>query len=319
MKKMLKIILMVTGFGILSIILLIIIVLTVVAKRPFVPDHYTETVKTGGVLEGKYISMGDHEVSYMESSAMMSFKKYEIFYPADISDINRKLPVVVFVNGTGAVGSKYQALQKHLASWGFITVATEEEHAWNGFSAEMSVRYLELLNEYDGEVNGTDNALRGKIDLEKIGITGHSQGGFGVVNAITEQRHAASYKAAVILSCSDTKSGNLFQWEADDTLIQAPTMIMGSTGNTDSVIASLEGLQKLYDNIPSNVTKVLARRNDADHGEMLYYADGYVTAWFRYYLADDMEAGSAFFEKNAEILSNPLYQDIKIEMSSEQK
>ncbi len=315
MKKILKIV----GFCILAIILLIVILLTILAKRPFVPNNYTETVKTGGVLEAKYISMGDHEVSYMESSAMMSFKKYEIYYPTDVSDMDSKLPVVIFVNGTGAVGSKYQALQKHLASWGFITVATEEEYAWNGFSAEMSVRYLELLNEYDGEINGTGNALRGKIDLDKIGITGHSQGGFGVVNAITEQRHASSYKAAVILSCGDTKGENLFQWEADDTLVKTPTMIMGSTGNTDSVIASLKGLQGLYDSIPSDVTKVLARRNDADHGEMLYYADGYVTAWFMYYLADDVEAGNAFFSKNVEILSNPLYQDIKIEMSSGQK
>jgi hypothetical protein len=96
-------------------------------------------------------------------------------------------------------------------------------------------------------------------------------------------------------------------------------MIMGSTGKTDSVIASLKGLQGLYDGIPNNVTKVLARRNNADHGEMLYYADGYVTAWSRYYLADDVEASNVFFTKNAEILSNPLYQDIKIEMSSGQK
>ena len=319
MKKMLKVILMTIGFGILAIIMLVIILLIILAKRPMVPDNYTEIVKTGGALEAKYIAMGEHEVSYMESSALMSFKKYEIFYPTDISDIDSKLPVVIFVNGTGVVGSKYQVLQKHLASWGFITVATEEEHAWNGFSAEMSVRYLEILNEYDGEVNGKDNVFRSKIDLDKIGITGHSQGGFGVVNAITEQRHAASYKAAVILSCSDTKIANAFQWEADNTLIKTPTMIMGSTGNTDSMIASLEGLQGLYDNIPNNVTKLLARRNDADHGEMLYYADGYVTAWFLYYLANDAEAGKVFFEEDAEILSHPLYQDTKIERSSVQK
>lgn len=315
MKKLLKI----SGLIILVFILLIVILIVLLAKRPFVPDDYTKTVKTDGSIESKYISMGEHEVSYLESTAMMSFKKYEIFYPADISEIDGKFPVVIFVNGTGAVGSKYQALQKHLASWGFITVATEEEYAWNGFSAEMSVRYLELLNEYEGDVNGSDNVFLDKIDIERIGITGHSQGGFGVVNAITTQKHASSYKAAVILSCGDTSSENLFQWEADSTLIKTPTMIMGSTGNTDSMIASLESLQNLYDSIPSDVTKVIARRNDADHGEMLYFADGYVTAWFMYYLADDVEAGNAFFSNDAEILDNSLYQDLKIEILSEQK
>ncbi|WP_238799299.1 poly(ethylene terephthalate) hydrolase family protein [Paenibacillus sp. EKM211P] len=307
MKKMLKI----TGCIIFIIAVLIAALLIYLANNPAVPNNYTETVKTGGELEAKYIAMGEHEVSYFESAAMMSFKKYEIFFPADISEMNRSLPVVVFVNGTGITGSKYQALQKHLASWGFITIATEEEYAWNGFSAEMSVRYLELLNEYKDKINGGDNVFYKKIDLDHIGITGHSQGGIGVINAITDQKHSDIYKAAVMLSSAKTVMSEALQWTSDPTLIKAPTMIIGSTGNTDEQIAPLESLQKLYNDIPNNVTKVMARRNDADHGQMLYYADGYVTAWFMYYLNGDTEAGNAFFGVNAEILSNANLQDIK--------
>ena len=118
------------------------------------------------------------------------------------------------------------------------------------------------------------------------------------------------YKAAVILSCGNTDFSAAFQWAFDDTLIQTPTMILGSTGNTDSKIASLESLQKLYHNIPNNVTKLLARRNDADHGEMLYYGDGYVTAWFMYYLQGDEKAGEAFFGVDAEIFDNVNWQDV---------
>ncbi|MDN4085398.1 poly(ethylene terephthalate) hydrolase family protein [Paenibacillus polymyxa] len=307
MKKMLKI----TGCIIFIIAVLIAALLIYLANNPAVPNNYTETVKTGGELEAKYIAMGEHEVNYFESAAMMSFKKYEIFYPADISEMNRSLPVVVFVNGTGITGSKYQALQKHLASWGFITIATEEEYAWNGFSAEVSVRYLELLNEYKDKINGGDNVFYKKIDLDHIGITGHSQGGIGVINAITDQKHSDIYKAAVMLSSAKTVMSEALQWTSDPTLIKAPTMIIGSTGNTDEQIAPLESLQKLYNDIPNNVTKVMARRNDADHGQMLYYADGYVTAWFMYYLNGDTEAGNAFFGENAEILSNANFQDIK--------
>lgn len=87
-------------------------------------------VATGGDIEAKYLAIGAHEVSYYESAAMPFFKKYEIFYPSDISEISGPLPVVVFVNGSGALGSKYQALQKHMASWGFITITTEEEHVF---------------------------------------------------------------------------------------------------------------------------------------------------------------------------------------------
>ena len=45
---------------------------------------------------------------------------------------------------------------------------------------------------------------------------------------------------------------------------------------------------------------------------MLRYADGYMTAWFMYYLRGDTEAGQAFFGENAEILFNENWQDIKI-------
>lgn len=56
----------------------------------------------------------------------------------------------------------------------------------------------------------------------------------------------------------------------------------------------------------------MARRVGKDHGDMLRYADGYMTAWFMYYLRGDTEAGQAFFGENAEILFNENWQDIKI-------
>lgn len=47
----------------------------------------------------------------------------------------------------------------------------------------------------------------------------------------------------------------------------------------------------------------------ADHSDMLYSADGYVTAWFMYWLQGDEQAGKAFFGETAELLQNPLYQN----------
>lgn len=305
------------GWKIVAIILIIIVMVIlmlkgcghILSKIPSVPDDYVRKVQTDGDIEAKYLAMGSHDTEYYEAGAMMSFQKFEIYYPKDIENMD-KLPVVVFVNGTGVKASKYPALQKHLASWGFITIATEEEYAWNGFSAEMSVRYLELLNQY--QEDGKENIFYGKIDMDKIGITGHSQGGIGVINAITEQKHSSIYKAAVILSSTETDMAKAFLWESDSSLIHTNAMMITSTGQTDSNISPLKSMQKIYDNITDDVEKVLARRNDCDHGEMLYYADGYVTAWFMYYLKGDTEAGNAFFGENAEINSNPLYQDVLV-------
>lgn len=281
------------------------------SKIPSVSEDYVSKVQTGGDIEAKYLKMGSHEVDYYEAAAMMSFQKFELYYPKDIASMD-KLPVVVFVNGTGVKGSKYSALQKHLASWGFITIATEEEHAWNGFSAEMCIRYLETLNTY--QEDGKENAFYGKIDMDNIGITGHSQGGIGVINAVTDQKHSDVYKAAVILSSTETDIAKAFLWESDSSLIHANTLMLASTGQTDSKIAPLENIQKTYQDIPDDVIKVMARRNDCDHGEMLYYADGYVTAWFMWQLQEDMYAASAFTGDEPEIMRNSLYQDQLIDL-----
>ena len=35
---------------------------------------------------------------------------------------------------------------KHLASCGFVVMATEEEYSWNGFGAEMCLRFAIKMN-----------------------------------------------------------------------------------------------------------------------------------------------------------------------------
>ena len=53
----------------------------------------------------------------------------------------------------------------------------------------------------------------------------------------------------------------------------------------------------------------MMRRKECDHGQMLYFADGYVTAWFMWLLQNDKEAAKAFVGEKPELLTNPLYQD----------
>ncbi len=278
------------------------------SKIPMVPNDYVTKVKTSGDIEKKYLANGKYEVEYYETKSVSSLKKFEVYYPKDIEKMG-KLPVVVFVNGTGVLGSKYSSLQKHLTSWGFITIATEEEHSFSGFSAEMSIRYLKFVNEYEDEKN--EIKFKEHIDFDKIGITGHSQGGIGVINALTTQKNRNLYKVAVILSSTETDMAKALLWDSDASLIKTNTLLISSTGETDSKISPLENLQITYNNI-EGVSKVLARRNDCDHGEMLYYADGYVTAWFMYYLQNDHEA-NAFFGENPEMKNNALYQDFQSE------
>ncbi|MFZ1758958.1 MAG: hypothetical protein WAX68_03205 [Streptococcus suis] len=46
---------------------------------------------------------------------------------------------MILSNSTGVRASKYAAVLKHLAFWGFIVIGTEEEYSWNRFSSETSL------------------------------------------------------------------------------------------------------------------------------------------------------------------------------------
>ena len=308
MKKVLKVI----GIIILLLGVLIAVLFHFISKSPSVPENYTDTVKTGGEIEAKYLAMGSYEVEHLESATVSSLEKFEVYYPKDIYNLG-KVPVVIFLNGTGTPASKYPALQEHLASWGFITIANEENNSFYGEGVELSIRYLLFADTYSS--NDDESPLKGHIDFDNIGVTGHSQGGIAVINGITIHPHSDMIKAAVMLSSTETDMAKAFLWDSDSSLIHADTMMIGSTGQTDSAISPLESMQKTYENITDDVIKVLARRNDCDHGEMLYYADGYVTAWFMYFLQGDEEAGKAFFGDNPEISANEFYQDIMINVT----
>lgn len=307
MKKVLKVI----GVIILLLVVLIAVLFHFVSKRPSVPENYTDTVKTGGEIEAKYLAMGSYEVEHLESATVSSLEKFEVYYPKDIYNLG-KVPVVIFLNGTGTPASKYPALQEHLASWGFITIANEENNSFYGEGVELSIRYLLFTDSYSS--NEDESPLKGHIDFDNIGVTGHSQGGIGVINGITIHPHSDMIKAAVMLSSTETDMAKALLWDSDSSLIHANTLMIGSTGQTDSAISPLESMQKTYDNISDDVAKVLARRNDCDHGEMLYFADGYVTAWFMFFLQGDEIAGKAFTGEYPEFMLNELYTDQMIQI-----
>ena len=78
---------------------------------------------------------------------------------------------------------------KHLASWGFIVMATEVDNSWNGVSSEMCLRTIIKFNETETIEGWESNPFYGRVNIDNIGVSGHSQGGVGVINAATENKH----------------------------------------------------------------------------------------------------------------------------------
>lgn len=299
--------------GIIILSFLIIVLFIWNGTKPVVSNGYYKKITTDGEMDSKYLMNGMYEVSYFEQNVMENYKKYEIWYPSEMIDTNRKYPVIIINNGTGVKASKCKASWKRLASWGFIVVANEEEYSWNGFSAEMSLKFLLKLNENQTYGDIQNNPFYNKVDVNNIGISGHSQGGVGTVNAITNSEHSSLYKAAFVASIPNELLAYGLEWEYDASKITIPFFMVAGTGKVDSeTILSVEGMKQIFEEITESDMKVMARRNDADHGNMLTYADGYMTAWFKWHLQNDMEASKVFIGENAELINNELYQDQQI-------
>lgn len=307
LRKVLKIV----GIVFLIVIIGIIVLLKYLGNRPAAPLDYQQSVETGGKIETKYMDNGSFEVAVYDEPVLQGFQKYMIYYPVELETTNRQYPVIVICNGSGTPISKYPAVPKHYASWGFIVIGTEEEYDWNGFAAEMSIRHLQRLNDNEQIEEGKANIFYQKVDFSSVGIVGHSQGGVGVLNAITAQAHKDIYKAAVSLSPTNKELAHNLEWDYDAALVDTPIMLIAGAGGGDDWVVTGEQLESIYDDIPGS--KVMARRTNTIHNEVLYAPDGYVTAWFMWQLQSDQNAARAFIGNDAEILTNTHYQDQQIE------
>ena len=305
MKKVLKVI----GIIVLGMTVLIAGGLFLLSKAPSAPKDYTKTVKTGGDIEGQYMQKGPLEVRHFTSDADDVLKKHLVYYPVELESADRQFPAIFSLNGTGIAGSKYTAVFEHFASWGFIVLGNEDPSTGFGITADKMYDFLVSQND------DAKSPLFHKVDFDNIGLIGHSQGGAGVFSALSIVETSDQYKTGVALSPTHEEMAHAFTWMYDLESISVPVLMMAGTETefeTQSVIP-IDKMNAMFDKLASD-TKVMARRIGADHGKMLYSANGYAVAWFLWQLQSDEEAAKAFVGETPELLSNALYQDQQIDI-----
>ena len=303
MKKVLKII----GIAVLVLIVAGTAFLKILGNAPSPASGYWREVQAGGKIEAEYLENGPCKTLYYEEKALQVFEKYEIWYPSGLEDLNKKYPVIVVNNGTGWKASRSKHIYEHYASWGFLVIGNEETYSWNAFGAEMAIKHLERLNDNE-TLDNRKNIFYQKIDFDNVGIIGHSQGGVGVFNAITDTEHKGVYKAAIALSPTNKELAEGLEWHYDASKIDIPVMLVSGEGGGDDWVVTLEGLAEIYHDI--NSQKIMLRRKNASHVVTQYSEDGYVIAWFMWHLQGDEHAAGAFAGEHAELLHNELYQDV---------
>ena len=246
-------------------------------------------------IEQKYHENGPYQVT------VHSIDDIHVFVPDTIH--NAPLPTVVMVNGTGLKARHYRPVFEHLVSWGFIVIGNDDSNAWNGRSALVS------LDKALSQNSIVSSPLYQRIDLDRIGVVGHSQGAMGAINAATEDDR---FKVLYAASCPQKSLAKKLDWSYSMKTISIPTMLVAGTGWIDRRISPLGSLLHLADELPDATPMLLGRLKGVEHRFVLHEGDAYMTAWLRCFLADDADAASAFIGTTLEIHNNPRWQDIRI-------
>lgn len=224
-------------------------------------------------VEDTYAAGGTYAV------ATTSVSGYQIFHPGNMVGNH---PIITWGNGTGAPTFSYNALLRHLASWGFVVVASNSTATQSGQEMIGGIDYLIQENGKPG------SKFYNVLDTDSIGTTGHSQGGGGAINAAIDPR----VKCTAPLAPSP---GQIRQ-------VSCPTFLIA--GSADTLVSA--SLVRSMNYAPATAPTIFGILQGAGHMDFIGnggQSRGYVTAWFMYHLQGDPVAQQAF-EENGELFTN---------------
>ncbi|MGO1050251.1 poly(ethylene terephthalate) hydrolase family protein [Crossiella sp. CA198] len=217
-----------------------------------------------------YEKPGPHQVTVTKGGP-----DHTLFYPADLAESGKQFPILVWGNGTGVDTKPYEAILRHLASWGIVIAAANTTQSGSGREMLAGAKFLLAEDQRQGSV------FHGRIDETKIAAAGHSQGGGGAIAAGADP---------MIDTTVPIQPGP----QGEVGALRGPAFYLA--GQADLIVPSLfvRARYGATDQVPA----VLGELRGAGHtmlGETRTRAMGAVTAWLRYWLAGDQRAKSVFF------------------------
>jgi hypothetical protein len=120
----------------------------------------------------------------IENLRGVDYSLYTVFRPACFKP-GEKYPVITWANGTCGEMAGYASLLTTIASYGFIVVSSNSTWTATAPTDMVQLRaldYAKALNEDPKSI------FFGKMDLEKVGAMGHSQGAKATANADGDPR-----------------------------------------------------------------------------------------------------------------------------------
>ncbi|QNA86562.1 hypothetical protein G4G27_23200 [Sphingomonas sp. So64.6b] len=275
-------------------------------------------------IEQKYYADGSWTVAQTSTAAGCDSKgnPCDIFYPSSLGAGGMKHPIIVWGNGSGTTpiaSTTYAYLLRHLASWGFVVIATRDGTTGLGQTMIDSANYMVARNTDAGSI------FNGKLDTTKIGAMGHSQGASGAVNAMLKSsgliRTAVTFHIAQQAYCNPptlclltadlqaATSGSIFYVSGTaDWLISPDTQLFGSQLNSNTAY---------YNATPAPLLKAKAILKGPNHNDVqgtpncvsgmcangVHGYLGYPTAWMMWQLQGATDGRDAIKASGGEIFT----------------
>jgi hypothetical protein len=277
-----------------------------------------------GTIEKKYYTAGSWAVTVSPGAACCDslHNKFDLYYPTNLGANGFLHPILTWGNGSFGKSSDCAYLLNHMASWGFVVIATTDQFTGPGQTILDAANHLVHANS-----DPTSNFFH-KLNVGQIGAFGASQGAGGAINALVKSGGLIKTVIPIELpahmwctlgpNCPDTmnvKSGSIFFIDGSaDILISPPTQSAQTPGE--------ESIAAYYTAVPGGVNKLKGTLIGPNHNDVTGQPDcqnakapcvngvygylGYPTAWFMDRLQGDKYAHGAFVNGTGEIFSQTI-------------
>ncbi|MGG3281035.1 chlorophyllase/cutinase-like alpha/beta fold protein [Paenibacillus solani] len=278
----------------LSALVLIVAVPITIFMQIIIHSNVPELAE--GSIEQRYAQKGSYHVKVEEVKSMNGGALFRIYYPAFQEE--ESYPIISWGNGTDATPDRYDGILTHLASWGFIVIDSYSKTTGTGKEIMEAIEYLKNENEQ------ANSLFYQKIQMDQIGVAGHSQGSTGAINAHTNYIKGSLIKTVVSIALPDLKHCDPKD-VYDTARITVPFLIMG--GTRDFLISPVSTNQLALQSTNASTPVMMGMAKGAAHTAIEGNGGnhrGYLTAWMRYWLLDDQEAMKAFHGVSSEMMHN---------------
>ena len=271
-----------------------------------------------GTIEQRYAATGMWAVTTSPGGACCDSlgNPFDLYYPTNLGASGFKHPILTWGNGTNGVPGNYATFLTHMASWGFVIIATVDKMTGPGQTIRDGANFLVAAN------SDAASIFFNKLKTTEIGAFGHSQGANGAMNALINSGGMIKTVLPIelpariwcVASCVPMPSftqGSVFFVDGSLDPISPPTQ--------GPLVSGEQSIAGYYDAVPAGVLKVKGTLKGPTHNDVTGQPDcaaaqppcligvfgylGYPTAWMMYQLQADTVARGAFVSGTGEMFS----------------